>query len=95
MCQFCVHTGNNVCCPRIKANSQAGTAVVDYTGGSIRGHYPAHHSHCDIVQGQYLLSILVFLLVHGPGEGGLRTGALKGGEGGKTSWTEVGFDLEV
>lgn len=69
--------------------------MVDYTGGSIRGHYPAHHSHCDIVQGQYLLSILVFLLVHGPGEGGLRTGALKGGEGGKTSWTEVGFDLEV
>lgn len=56
--------------------------MVDYTGGSIRGHYPAHHSHCDIVQGQYLLSILVFLLVHGPGEGGLRTGALKGGGGG-------------
>lgn len=70
--------------------------MVDYTGGGFRRHYPAHHCYCDIVQGQRLLSILVFLLVHGPGEGGLRTGALKGGgEGGKTSWTEVGFDLEV
>lgn len=64
--------------------------MVDYTGGGFRGHYPAHHCYCDIVQGQYLLSILVFLLVHGPGEGGLRTGTLEGwGGGDKKSWTEV------
>lgn len=67
--------------------------MVDYTGGGFRGHYPAHHSHCDIVQGQYLLSILVFLLVHGPGEGGFKDWCFEGG-GDKKSWTEVGFDLE-
>lgn len=63
--------------------------MVDYTGGSFRGHYPAHHCYCDIVQGQYLLSILVFLLVHGPGEWVFKDWCFGGGEGGKTSWTEV------
>lgn len=67
--------------------------MVDYTGGGFRGHYPAHHCYCDIVQGQYLLSILVFLLVHSPGEGGLRTCALKGG-GGKVL-DRGSFDCEV
>lgn len=81
MCQFCVHTGNNICCARIKANSQAGTAVVDYTGGGFRRHYPAHHCYCDIVQGQYLLCILVFLLVHGPGKGGFKDWCWGGGGG--------------